>query len=78
MSNFDRVKQIITDVLGVDSDDIREDSSFMDDLGADSLDLVKLIMRFEEEFATEITDEEAETWLLVSDAVRAADKATAG
>lgn len=78
MSNFDRVKQIITDVLGVVSDDIREDSSFMDDLGADSLDLVELIMRFEEEFATEVTDEEAETWLLVSDAVRAADKATAG
>ena len=77
-STFDRVKSIVADVLCIDEDSISLDSSFIDDLGADSLDLVELIMEFEEEFATEISDEEAETWLLVSDAVKAADRVMAG
>lgn len=77
MSSLERVKRIVIDVLGVEDDQIKEDSSFIDDLGADSLDLVELIMEFEEEFGVEVSDEEAETWLLVSDAVKAADRVAA-
>ena len=57
---FEKVKGIIADQLGVDEDDITMNSSFMDDLGADSLDIVELIMALEEEFDMEIPDEEAE------------------
>ena len=56
----ERVKKIIAEQLGVNEEDITPDASFIDDLGADSLDTVELIMAFEEEFGIEIPDEEAE------------------
>jgi acyl carrier protein len=65
----DRVKQIIVDQLGVDSGDVTAASSFVDDLGADSLDRVELIMALEETFGIEIPDEEAEKITTVQDAV---------
>ena len=57
MSTFDKVKEIVVEQLGVDADDVNIDSTFIDDLGADSLDIVELIMAFEEEFNVEIPDE---------------------
>ena len=65
----DRVKQIIVDQLGVDSGDVTPASSFVDDLGADSLDRVELVMALEETFGIEIPDEEAEKIATVQDAV---------
>ena len=56
----DRVKNIVVEHLGVDADKVTEGASFIDDLGADSLDTVELVMALEEEFETEIPDEEAE------------------
>ena len=56
----ERVKQIIIDKLGVDADEVTNEASFTNDLGADSLDTVELIMAFEEEFGAEIPDEDAE------------------
>ncbi|MEA1939513.1 MAG: acyl carrier protein [Candidatus Caldatribacteriota bacterium] len=67
MDAIDRVKKIIIDQLGVDANKINEDSSFVDDLGADSLDIVELIMAFEEEFDIEIPDEDAEKIKTVGD-----------
>ena len=64
-----RVKSIIADQLGVAEDEIRLDSKFIDDLGADSLDIVELVMAMEEEFETEIPDEEAENIKTVQDAL---------
>ena len=69
MSTFDKVKDIILDKLGAEEDKITEAASFMDDLGADSLDTVELIMQFEEEFGVEIPDEDAENLLSVGQAV---------
>jgi acyl carrier protein len=69
MSTFDKVKDIILDKLGPEEDKITEAASFMDDLGADSLDTVELIMEMEEEFGIEIPDEEAEKLATVGDAV---------
>ncbi|SKA92236.1 acyl carrier protein [Caloramator quimbayensis] len=66
---FEKVKERISDILGVDSDDITMDSSFIDDLGADSLDIVELIMALEEEFDIEIPDEDAERIQTVGDVV---------
>jgi len=66
---FEKVKKIIVDQLGVDEEDITLESSFIDDLGADSLDIVELIMAFEEEFDIEIPDSEAEKISTVGDAV---------
>tara|TARA_A100001015_G_scaffold123613_1_gene136980 strand:- start:287 stop:523 length:237 start_codon:yes stop_codon:yes gene_type:complete len=61
MSNIeDRVKKIVAEQLGVAEDEVSNESSFVDDLGADSLDTVELVMALEEEFDTEIPDEEAE------------------
>ena len=60
MSTLDKVKQVIIDKLGVEEDKIVPDASFVDDLGADSLDTVELIMQLEEEFGIEIPDEDAE------------------
>jgi acyl carrier protein len=57
---FDKVKEIIVDQLGVEEEEVVLEASFIDDLGADSLDIVELIMAFEEEFDIEIPDEEAE------------------
>ena len=70
----DRVKKVILDQLGVEEDQVNETASFVDDLNADSLDLVELIMSFEEEFSTdenslEISDEDAEKIRSVQDAV---------
>ena len=66
---FEKIKEIIVDQLGVDESDVNMDSSFTDDLGADSLDLVELIMALEEEFDMEIPDEDAENIKTVADAV---------
>ncbi len=60
MSTFDKVKEVIIDKLGVEGDKIATEASFVDDLGADSLDTVELIMELEEEFSLEIPDEDAE------------------
>ena len=65
----DRVKKIIVDQLGVEEDLVTPDASFVDDLGADSLDTVELVMAFEEEFGIEIPDEDAEKIRTVQDAV---------
>ena len=67
---YERVSDIIVEQLGVDADEITMDASFRDDLQADSLDLVELIMAFEEEFGGEISDEEAQDINTVGDAVR--------
>jgi acyl carrier protein len=64
-----KVKSIIADQLGVSEDEIKEGSSFIEDLGADSLDIVELVMAMEEEFEIEIPDEEAENIKSVGDAV---------
>ena len=64
-----RVKQIVVDQLGVSEDEVSGDSSFVDDLGADSLDTVELVMALEEEFNCEIPDEEAEKIATVQQAV---------
>ncbi|MBZ4663544.1 MAG: acpP [Caloramator sp.] len=66
---FERVKERISEVLGIDPEDITMESSFMDDLGADSLDVVELIMALEDEFDLEIPDEEAEKIQTVGDVV---------
>lgn len=58
--SFEKIKEIIVDQMSIDADKVTEDASFIDDLGADSLDIVELIMTFEEEFDMEIPDEEAE------------------
>jgi len=65
----DRVKKIIAEQLGVEEPQITDDASFVDDLGADSLDLVELVMAFEEEFDVEVPDEEAEKITTVRDAI---------
>ena len=69
MSTFDKVKEVIIDKLGVDEDSIKTDAHFVNDLGADSLDTVELIMEFEEEFGIEIPDEDAENITTVGSAV---------
>ena len=70
MSSVDeRVKAIIVEQLGVDADEVTPEASFVEDLGADSLDTVELIMAFEEEFGVEISDDEAEKIRKVKDAV---------
>ncbi|MCL4442160.1 acyl carrier protein [Desulforamulus profundi] len=70
MATFDKIKAIIVDQLGVDEADVTADASFVDDLGADSLDIVELVMALEEEFGLEIPDEEAEKIRTVGDAVK--------
>ena len=67
--HYDKIKEIIIDKLGIDNGKITMDAKFIDDLGADSLDTVELIMQFEEEFGIEIPDEEAEKLLSVGNAV---------
>lgn len=74
-STFEKVKAITVDQLSVAPEDVKMDSSFIDDLGADSLDIVELIMAFEEEFNTEIPDDVAEKIRTVRDAVELLDKA---
>ncbi|MBN2324113.1 MAG: acyl carrier protein [Spirochaetes bacterium] len=70
MDTFEKVKNIIVERLSVDEKDVKENSSFIDDLGADSLDTVELVMALEEEFGLEIPDEEAEKIVSVGDAVK--------
>jgi acyl carrier protein len=67
VENFDKLKEILVDVLGVKAEDIKAESRFVEDLGADSLDLVELIMSFEDKFGVEISDEAAEKLVLVKD-----------
>jgi acyl carrier protein len=68
-----KVKKIVVDHLGVDEAKVTEEASFIDDLGADSLDTVELVMAFEEEFGAEISDSEAEKILTVGDAIKFID-----
>ncbi|HJA77595.1 acyl carrier protein [uncultured Desulfovibrio sp.] len=65
----DKVKKIIVDQLGANADDVKPEASFVEDLGADSLDLTELIMAMEEEFDIEIADEDAQKILKVQDAI---------
>ncbi len=74
MESMDRIKRIITNQLGVAGSKINEDSSFVDDLGADSLEIVELIIVFEEEFDLEIPDKEAEKMKTVGDVIKYLDK----
>ena len=74
MSTFDKVKEVIIDKLGVEESAITSEAQFVDDLGADSLDTVELIMEFEEEFGIEIPDEDAENISTVGSAVGYIDK----
>lgn len=69
MAIAERVKSIIVEQLGVDEEEVTLEASFTDDLGADSLDIVELVMAFEEEFGIEIPDEEAERISNVRDAI---------
>ena len=70
MENIEqRVKKIVAEQLGVNEADVKTDSSFVNDLGADSLDTVELVMAFEEEFSVEIPDDAAEKILTVKDAI---------
>ena len=66
---LDKIKSIVVDQLGVDEGQVTEDASFVDDLGADSLDTVELIMAFEEEFDIEIPDEDAQKIKTVKDVI---------
>lgn len=70
MAIFDKVKSIIVEQLGVEEDEVKMEASFIDDLGADSLDIVELVMALEEEFDLEIPDEDAEKIRTVGEAVK--------
>ena len=71
-----RVAKIVVSNLGVEEEKVNENASFIDDLGADSLDTVELVMAFEEEFGVEIPDEAAESILTVGDAIKFLEKKT--
>jgi acyl carrier protein len=73
----ERVKKIVIQHLGVDAEKVVENADFIDDLGADSLDRVELVMAFEEEFGVEIPDDAAESIVTVGDAVKFVEKAKA-
>lgn len=68
--DFEKIKKIIVDQLGIDESEVTPQASFVDDLGADSLDTVELVMALEEEFGIEIPDEDAEKLLTVEDVVK--------
>lgn len=67
--DVEKVKEIVAEQLGVDADEVTDEASFIDDLGADSLDTVELVMALEEEFGVEIPDEDAEQIATVKDAI---------
>ena len=75
MNTFDKVKAIVVEQLGVDEAEVTIDSTFIDDLGADSLDIVELIMALEDEFSVEIPDDVAEKIKTVKDTVEYIDSA---
>ena len=75
---FEKVKKIIVEVLNIDEDDIKLETTFIDDLGADSLDVFQIIMGLEEEFEIEIPNEEAEKIVTVGDAVEQIKNAIVG
>ena len=68
--DFEKIKQIIVDQLGVDESEVTKEASFIDDLGADSLDTVELVMALEEEFGIEIPDTDAEKIVTVADIIQ--------
>jgi acyl carrier protein len=68
--DFEKIKKIIVDQLGVDESEVTLEASFVDDLGADSLDTVELVMALEEEFGIEISDEDAEKIITIGDAIK--------
>ncbi|MCR5727775.1 MAG: acyl carrier protein [Lachnospiraceae bacterium] len=72
---FEKIQKIISDVLNVDAGEIKPETTFIDDLGADSLDVFQIIMGIEEEFDIEISNEDAENIVTVSDAVEQIKKA---
>ena len=74
MSTFEKVRDIVVEQLGVEADEVTIESTFIDDRGADSLDIVELIMAFEEEFGIEIPDEAAEKIKTVQDVVTYIDQ----
>jgi acyl carrier protein len=78
VSTFDRVKKVVVDQLEVGEDEVTPTASFIDDLGADSLDQVELIMAFEEEFEIEIPDEDAEQITTIAAAVNYIDEKSKG
>jgi len=78
MSAFEDIKAIIVEVLGVDPDEVTPEASFREDLEADSLDLVELIMAFEDKFGAEIPDDDAQQITTVGKAVAYVEKRTAG
>ena len=78
MVDKEKFKEIIVDRLGVDPNEITDDASFIDDLGADSLDTVELVMAFEEEFNLEIPDEDAEKLTTVGSALKYLEKRMSG
>lgn len=77
MSVEDKIRSIISEQLGVKHDEVTPQASFIDDLGADSLDTVELIMALEEEFSVEIPDEDAEKMVTVGDAIKYIEEKTA-
>jgi len=74
----DKIRQIIADQLGVKKEEVNDNAKFVDDLGADSLDTVELVMALEEEFGVEIPDEEAEKLATVGDALRYIEEKAGG
>ena len=75
---FDRVKEITADTLGCNPDQVTPEAKFVEDLGSDSLDVIELLMAFEEEFSLEIPDEHAEQLFTVADVVKYLQEATGG
>ncbi|MDH0127125.1 acyl carrier protein [Brucella intermedia GD04153] len=71
---FERIRNILVELLGVEPDEVTPESSFIGDLGCDSLDLVELVIVFEDEFNIQVCDDEAERIVTVSDAVKAVER----
>jgi acyl carrier protein len=78
MAVEDKIREIIVEQLGVSAEEVVPEASFIDDLGADSLDIVELVMAIEEEFGLEIPDEDAERMQNISDAISYVEERTAG